>query len=150
MLRILADQQADERRGGGGIRRAPAQNALDGPRQQFGQGRGPAQIHPLGQSDEALALVFQQRVQIWPDDQRDELVRDLDLKGGRSFQALVCFIILALLVISNPPVMLFLIAMIYVSSGPIESLFKGTRKAAAFAATQAREKRLSRERDERP
>jgi CDP-diacylglycerol--serine O-phosphatidyltransferase len=74
--------------------------------------------------------------------------KDLDLKGGRSFQALVCFIILALLVISNPPVMLFLIAMLYVTSGPIEALFKGTRKAAVFAATRTRERRTSRHPDE--
>lgn len=57
--------------------------------------------------------------------------KDLDLKGGRSFQALVLFVISILLVLSNPPVMLFAVAMTYVASGPLETLWRASRKTAA-------------------
>ena len=57
--------------------------------------------------------------------------KDLDLKGGRSFQALVLFVIAILLVLSNPPVMLFAVAMTYVASGPLEALWRASRKTAS-------------------
>lgn len=55
--------------------------------------------------------------------------KDIDLKGGRSFQALVCFIIVILLVLSNPPVMVFVLAMAYVAHGPIEMVVRASRAA---------------------
>lgn len=55
--------------------------------------------------------------------------KDIDLKGGRSFQALVCFIILILLILSNPPVMVFALAMAYVAHGPLEMVVRSTRRA---------------------
>lgn len=69
--------------------------------------------------------------------------KDIDLKGGRSFQALVAFVILIVLVLSNPPVMLFGIAMVYVASGPLESLYRGTRKASRLARGRRAELRES-------
>ena len=57
--------------------------------------------------------------------------KEIDLKGGRSFQALVCFIILILLVLSNPPVMVFAAAMLYVAHGPVEMVLRGTKRARA-------------------
>ncbi len=60
--------------------------------------------------------------------------KDLDLTSGRSFQALVCFVILILLVLSNPPVMLFLVAMVYVAHGPAELVWRTLRRAPARAA----------------
>lgn len=59
--------------------------------------------------------------------------KDIDLKGGRSFQALVCFIILILLILSNPPVMVFCVAMAYVAHGPIEMVVRGTKRARQIA-----------------
>lgn len=70
--------------------------------------------------------------------------KDFDLKGGRSFQALVCLIILIMLVVSNPPPMLFGIAMAYVASGPLESLYRNTRKASALAVSAAAGRRRRR------
>lgn len=74
--------------------------------------------------------------------------KDLDLKGGRSFQALVFIIVAALLVMSNPPVMLFAIAMLYVAHGPLLAIWSGTRRASRLAADAATGKRAARETEE--
>lgn len=71
--------------------------------------------------------------------------KDIDLKGGRSFQALVCFIILILLVLSNPPVMLFGIAMIYLAHGPIESVLRNTRRVRGMRSRAAQHPMARRE-----
>jgi CDP-diacylglycerol---serine O-phosphatidyltransferase len=60
--------------------------------------------------------------------------KDLDLKGGRSFQALVFIIVAILLVLSNPPVMLFGIAMLYVAHGPLMALWHQTRRGTRIPA----------------
>lgn len=74
--------------------------------------------------------------------------KDLDLKGGRSFQALVFIIVAVLLVLSNPPVMIFAIAMLYVAHGPVMGLWNGTRRVSKFAADTASGKRSVRDYEE--
>lgn len=59
--------------------------------------------------------------------------KQIDLKGGRSFQALVCFIIVILLVLSNPPVMVFVFALTYVAHGPLETLIRTGARARRAA-----------------
>ena len=71
--------------------------------------------------------------------------KDFDLKGGRSFQALVCLIILIMLVMSNPPPMLFGVAMAYVVSGPLELLYRGSRRGAQMAVAARSRRRRHRE-----
>jgi len=71
--------------------------------------------------------------------------KDLDLKGGRSFQALVFVIVALLLVASNPPVMLFAIAMLYVSHGPILMLWRASQKGTRMAVDAAKRPRESEE-----
>ena len=74
--------------------------------------------------------------------------KDLDLKGGRSFQALVFFIVAVLLVLSNPPVMLFGIAMLYVAHGPLLAIWQGTRRASRLAAAATGKRPAIRENEE--
>jgi CDP-diacylglycerol--serine O-phosphatidyltransferase len=55
--------------------------------------------------------------------------KDFDLRARRSFQALVVMVMVALLILTNPAVMLFICTMTYISTGVFGEVWRAYRRA---------------------